>query len=143
MCYNVEMTVTLKEDAGTSVLLLPKPSAFPLRDSSEAKLHLRGDFPHYYVTNLCCGCGAIEGPPDGPGRLLPTRFVGELLRVFPVGSVKLLWWWGGQDDKPCDPPQRRVTWSEFVRLNDLLQLESRTAYFIREKPTRSDPIRRW
>jgi hypothetical protein len=90
VCYNVELTVNLKEDAGTGAPLLPEPSAFPLRDGSGAKLRLRGDFPHDYVTNLCCGCGAIEGPLDGPGRLLPARFVSDLLAVSPVSSVELL-----------------------------------------------------
>jgi hypothetical protein len=131
VCYNVEMTVHLRQDAGTDSLLLSSPSAFPLTDDSGAKLYLRGDFPHYYVTNGCCGCGSIEGPRDGPGRLLPDRFISYFLAVFPVGSVELLWWWG---DKPRDPPRRPVTWPEFVHMNDGGQLESRIAYLVHGKP---------
>lgn len=140
MCYNVEMTVCLKEDAGTDALVLAAPSAYPLPDDSPGRLYLRGEFPYYYVTNGSCGCGSVEGPRVGPGRLLPVRFVRDLLAVFPVGSVELLWWWGDDGDKPRDPPRRSLSWSEFVQVNDQRQLESRIAYLVHGKPTRSDHI---
>lgn len=135
MCYNVEMTVHLREDAGTDSLALPAPSAFPLSDlPDDARLQLRGTFPHYYVFNGACGCGSIEGPTKGPGRLVPVRFVSEYLAVFSLESIELIWWWGNDLDKPLDPPRRPVHWRDFVNLNEKSDLESGVAYVILGKP---------
>ncbi len=134
MCTNVELTVRLMDNAGTDVLILPMPPAFPLPEPSDARLSLRGDFPHYFVTSGACGCGSIDGPREGPGRFLPVRFVSFFLSVFAVSSVELLWWWGDDRDKLLTPPRRRMSWSDFVQRNARGQLESQIAYLIRGKP---------
>ncbi len=142
MCFNVEMMVRVRGDGGPGGLALPKPSGIPLDDGSGAKLRLWGEFPLYYVTNGCCGCGAIDGPRDGPGRLVVVRFVEDLLAVFPVDSVELLWWRGDDSDRPGDLPRRPIDWPAFVDLNDRGELESRVLYLIQGKPERKRRTRR-
>lgn len=141
MCTNVEMMVRVRDDAGAGGLVLPKPTGIPLDDGSGAKFRLCGEFPLYWVTNGCCGCGAIDWPSDGPGRLVVVRFVEDLLAVFPVESVEVLWWWGDDNDRTADPPRRSIGWPEFVDLNDRGELESRVAYMIHGKPERKRKTR--
>ncbi len=129
MCDCIELTVKLREDAGTDFLALPVQSAYRL-PNGEGTLWCVGEFPNYSITNGCCGCGSIDGSEDGPARLVPLRFVGYFLSIFPVGSVALLWWWGDDSNKPRHPPSRRVPWSEFVQLNDERRLDNRVLYEI-------------
>jgi hypothetical protein len=74
MCYNVELTVKLNDNAGTDYLALPIQSAYRL-PNEEGTLWCAGEFPNYYITNGSCGCGAIDGPSQGPCRLMPHKFI--------------------------------------------------------------------
>ena len=135
MCYNVELTVKLNDNAGTDSLALPVQSAYHL-PNAKGTLWCAGEFPNYYLTNGSCGCGSIDGPPEGPGRLTAHQFVSYFLWIFPVRSVELLWWYGNHTEKPSVPTRRRLKWSEFVHLNDVKCLDSGVLYEIVGRPTR-------
>jgi hypothetical protein len=136
MCDCIELTAKLKDNVGTDSLALAVQPAYRL-PHAEGTLWCVDEFPNYFVRNSGgCGCGAIDRCEDGPARLVPLRFVGYLLSIFPVESVALLWRWGDGSNKPRDLTRRRVPWSEFVRLNDERRLDSRMLYEILGKPKR-------
>jgi hypothetical protein len=131
MCHNVEWEVHEAGGPGADVLRDAMPPPFDLPDGG-GTLHCQGEFPHYYVTNGCCGCGSISGPREGAGRLEPLRFLSFFLEKESVSSVEVLWWWG---EKPEKPRQQWVHWSEFMRLNKERGVESGVAYLVHGKPT--------
>ena len=135
MCIYVELTVRLSDSAATDSLALPDQSAYRL-PNKEGTLWCAGEFPNYYITNGSCGCGSIDGPREGPGRLIPRRFVSYFLSIFPVRSVELLWWDSSYTHKPSAPARCQVEWSEFMHINDELRLESGVLYEIAGRPSR-------
>jgi len=151
MCHLTVLEVTLKDDIDGRLRRSPAPRPFVL-DGDEGWLRCirvppfrAGDTRLFWLGNGGCGCGVwkVFGVSDDGcrGEFLPVSFLTHFLSMEAVAYVGFLWLGDPGLDPPLEPPQRWLSWSEFLRSNSRGQLRERTRYLIAD--SRSELSRTW